>query len=317
MARVTPESALGDPLATWQNAIMNRPESLPSSAVVRHHHEALLLRLNAHSSHYRDPVSAVAWDSLRFDAPWLPEPLLSLYGLPEFDALSVEERIRLSQAEFVAFCELGLWLEALFIERLGRNRLAEMYRDPAAYRYQLHEMREEIGHSLMFLELQRRAQIPFMSSARDRPRLASAFARFAPEGSAAFWATILVGENIPDRLNRRIFADKELPAAVLAITQIHMREEARHMAFARATIQERSRRLSAWQKRLLSPLLRRGIHQFLHTCFFPSANVYAAAGLAEPVLLARRVRHNPHRRRLMDECAAPSRDFLRSQGFSL
>ncbi|MBU2728578.1 hypothetical protein HAP96_01385, partial [Acidithiobacillus caldus] len=52
-------------------------------------------------------------------------------------------------------------------------------------------------------------------------------------------------------------------------------------------------------------------------CFFPSANVYAAAGLAEPVLLARRVRHNPHRRRLMDECAAPSRDFLRSQGFSL
>ncbi|MGC8592626.1 diiron oxygenase [Acidithiobacillus sp.] len=296
---------------------MNFARHISMKAQVQTHHDALVTRLGAHSSHYRDPVQSIPWESLDPDAPWLPDELLSLYGTSEFADLSKEDRLRLSQCEFVSFCELGLWLEALFIQRLGSNSLNELYHDPISYHYQLHELREEVGHSLMFLELQRRSQIPFMTPLGERPPLARLFARFAPQRSAAFWATILIGENVPDRMNRLIFAHKTLPAAVLAITQLHMREEARHMAFARTTIKTRSQHLRPWQKRAVAPLLREVMRQFLRTCFFPSVQVYAAAGLSHPQLWARRARRNPHRIALMNTCAAPSRDFLRNQGFLL
>jgi len=301
-------------VAEW---LMNFAHHIPAQAQIQRHHDALVNRLSEHSSHYRDPVQTVPWESLDAETAWLPEELLSLYGLPEYSQLSPEERIRLSQVEFVSFCELGLWLEALFIQRLGANSLQEMYRDPVSYHYQLHELREEVGHSLMFLELQRRSQRSFMTPLSQRPPLARLFARYAPEGSAAFWATILIGENVPDRVNRIIFAHKELPAAVLTITQVHMREEARHMAFARTTIQMRSQAMSRAKKLLISPVLREVFRQFLRTCFFPSEQVYAAAGLSNPRIWARRARRNPHRIELMNQCALPSRDFLRTQGFAL
>jgi len=301
-------------VAEW---LMNFAQRVPAPAQIQRHHDALVNRLSQHSGNYRDPVQTVPWESLDAETAWLPEELLSLYGLPEYVQLSPEERIRLSQVEFVSFCELGLWLEALFIQRLGANSLQEMYRDPVSYHYQLHELREEVGHSLMFLELQRRSQRPFMTPLSARPPLARLFARYAPEGSAAFWATILIGENVPDRMNRLIFAHKELPAAVLAITHVHMREEARHMAFARTTIQMRSQAMNRVKKHLISPVLREVFRQFLRTCFFPSEQVYAAAGLSDPRIWARRARHNPYRIALMKQCAAPSRDFLRTQGFAL
>lgn len=284
-------------------------------AVVQRHHDVLIQRLSRHSANYRDPLEEIPWDTLDPEQAWLPDVLLSLYGLPEFEALTVEERIRLSQVEFVSFCELGLWLEALFIQRLGSHSLQHLYGDVHSYHYQLHELREEVGHSLMFLELQQRAQLPLMTPPAQRPRLASWFARLAPEGSAAFWATILIGENVPDQMNRSILSEKSLPAAVLGITQLHRREEARHMAFARITVQRRSRGLSRLQRRLLSPLLREVMRQFLHTTFFPVPAVYAAAGLDSAQRLARRARQNPHRMQLMHACAEPSREFLRSQGF--
>ncbi len=286
-------------------------------AVVQRHHDVLIQRLARHSRSYRDPVEQIPWDDLDAARPWLPDHLLSLYGLPEFGHLQSEEKLRLSQVEFVSFCELGLWLEALFIQRLGSHSLQNLYGDAHSYHYQLHELREEVGHSLMFLELQQRARLPFMTPPGQRPSLARWFARFAPEASVAFWSTILIGENVPDQMSRQIFADKTLPAAVLAITQLHMREEARHMAFARITIQRRSRHLGRWEKWMLSPLLREVMRQFLQTAFFPGPAVYAAAGLGHPHLLARRVRLNMERINLMQRCAEPSREFLCSQGFQI
>ncbi len=287
------------------------------AVVVHRHHDVLIQRLTRHSRAYKDPVEQIPWDDLDTAHPWLPDHLLSLYGMPEFGLLQPEERLRLSQVEFVSFCELGLWLEALFIQRLGSHLLGNLYGDVHSYHYQLHELREEVGHSLMFLELQQRAQLPFMTAPGQRPSLARWFARFAPEASAAFWSTILIGENVPDQMSRLIFADKTLPAAVLAITQLHMREEARHMAFARVTIQRRSRHLGRWEKWILSPLLREVMRQFLQTAFFPGPAVYAAAGLEHPHLLARRVRLNKERISLMERCAEPSRKFLWSQGFKI
>ena len=292
--------------------IMHMKTDLPLTADAER--VARSTQLSASSTRYRDPLGAINWDGLDLDAAWLPESLLSLHGLDAAAGLSAMQLRALSRCEFVSFCELGLWLEALFMQKLSGHVLSHIANDPAGYGYQLHELREEVGHSLMFLELHRRAGLGFMTPPDRRPALARWFARLAPHDSLAFWAAILIGEDVPDRFARAITADPALPEPVRAITRLHAREEARHIAYARAMVHERAARLPAWRKRALAPLLGEVMRQFLRSCFFPAASTYRAAGLADPGFWARAARANPHRIALMHRCAAPARTFLHAQG---
>jgi len=274
-------------------------------------------RLSASSAVYRDPLAQVDWETLDADAAWMPDELVSLYGLPEWEAMTEEQRRRLSRCEFVAFLELGLWLESLFMQRIA----VQACQGPAAgledYTYLLHEMREEAGHSLMFAEVMRRGGIPPMASRDVRPRLANAFGRLAPFGSAGFWATILIGEAVPDQVNRLMHRDERLPTAVRQVVAVHMREEARHIAYARERVAAKLAARGTIAKRSLALLLRQVLKQFINQCFYPPAQVYAQAGLERPQALVRRARHNPARAAVVERCTGPTVDFLADNGLPL
>lgn len=274
-------------------------------------------RLSASSADYRDPLAQVDWATLDPERPWMPEEMVSLYGLPEWDELSEGQRRHLGQCELVAFLELGLWLEALFMQRIARRASRGPGRDLAGYTYQLHELREEAGHSLMFVELIRRSGIPPLASRVTRPRMANAFARLAPFDSAGFWATILIGEAVPDQMNRILSRDERLPDAVRQVMAVHMREEARHIAYARSRVGERLAGLSPLRRRALATLVGQVLRQFIDQCFYPPAAVYAQVGLAHPRALARRARANPHRARVVRRCVGPTVDHLAHSGLPL
>lgn len=286
---------------------MNRIASLPP----------LSERLSASSADYRDPLAQVAWESLDPERPWMPEEMVSLYGTPEWEGLTEHQRRYLGQCEFVAFLELGLWLEALFMQRIAARASHGPAHDLADYTYQLHELREEAGHSLMFVEFIRRSGIPPMASRGKRPRMATAFARMAPFDSAGFWATILIGEAVPDQVNRVLYRDERLPEAVRQVMAVHMREEARHIAFARSRVGERLDGMSTLRRRALGALVRQVFRQFIDQCFYPPAGVYAQAGLDRPEALARRARANPHRTQVVADCIGPTVDFLAERGLPL
>jgi P-aminobenzoate N-oxygenase AurF len=272
-------------------------------------------RLHAASRPYRDPVAEIPWHELDRERPWLPEPLVSLYALPEYAALSREQKLRLSQIEFVALAELGLWLESLFLARFGRDLLRQ--KTPSAKEDGLNELREEAGHSLMFIELIRRSGLPALTPPKLRPRLPSLAARLLPAGSPLFWAAVLLAEAVPDEFNRRIAADGTLPGAIRAIIQLHRREEGRHIAYARLKLTRGLPRLGKPARAALALLLRILLRQFLDTCFFVEAPVYAAAGIADAPRLARAVRASPARAALAAQCLEPARRFLSTQGLRL
>ena len=123
-----------------------------------HAEPTLLEQLSINSDPYHDPLARLDWAAFNCDDYWLPEDALSLYGLPEYQALSDAARRRLSQYEFIGFIQAGLWLEGIFIERLGRAlKDSALAAEQAIY---LHEIREEAGHSLMFLKLMERSGLP-------------------------------------------------------------------------------------------------------------------------------------------------------------
>jgi hypothetical protein len=277
----------------------------------------LLRLLNDASAPYRDPLGRLNWEGLDLDRWWLPPHALSLSGVEEFEGLSPARRRRLSHCEYLHLLGMALWLESLFM----RHICGALDGSTAALqsRY-LHEIREKAGHSLMFLELAERSGIRIAESRRRRPLFASALSHRLSIDSALFWALAVIGEELPDKLNRAVrqMSDKApVCTVVYHLATLHAMDETRHIALARANCEEVSQRLSSWQRMVQSPFLSWFLCAVGRALFFPPPAVYEAAGFDRPRAWQALAKANPVRWRLVEHAVKPTRDFLREQGWHI
>lgn len=265
---------------------------------------------------YEDPLARIDWGAVDRDCWWLPPGLLSLAGVPEFERLSLRTRQGLSHLEYVHLLEAGLWLESQFMSRLAR--LAHRCGDVQRRARFLHEVREEAGHSLMFVELLHRSGYGVQRERGAGMRVLDILGRLLPSESALFWATVVVGEELPDRLNRRLrrgVEDATLSAVVYRIADIHTRDEALHAAYAREQCRRASASCAAWERALLAPFLSMAIDLYARYVYFPSAATYQRAGLSPARSWRARASANPHRRAQVAEMLRPTIEFLRRSGW--
>lgn len=275
----------------------------------------LAQQLTRNSAPYFDPLAKIAWDRLNTDDYWLPPTALSLYGAPAFAALSELQRRRLSQYEFLNFIEAGLWLEALFMQRIAASLRRPQAR--AVMRYRLHELREEAGHSLMFLEIIERSGLA-LAHRPYRLWLAQTFVRFAPLESLGFALATALGEEIPDRLNRFVRKHQtEINPAIAQICTAHIIDEARHIAFAHDTIDRQLALLRPWRQAILARFSGVLLRQFMNVFYFPHADLYEQAGLYPGAAWARAARKNSARRAFVQECLDPTLKRLERRGLHL
>ena len=276
----------------------------------------LLRTLNASSTPYVDPLERLDWASVDTDAWWLPPAALSLAGVAAFEVLPLRLRQRLSHCEFAFLIETGLWLEGLFIERFGAalDRAA----DPALRARYLHEIREEAGHSLMFLELFRRSGVRVPAAAHPRSAAATWLGRLLPAPGALFWTFVVIGEEFGDRLTRMVpsgVEEETLSAVVYHMARLHVRDEARHIAHTRAECVEATRRLPAWRRAMLSPFVAVALGAMAQRVYYPPSALYAWAGLPPDTDWSSLARANPVRRRLVAQSTQPTVEFLRAAGW--
>lgn len=279
----------------------------------------LLRRLNEASSPYVDPLERLRWDHVATDAWWLPPEALSLAGVAEFESLPLAARQRLSHLEFAWVLETGLWLESLFIERFGRAAGQSDADAELRMRY-LHEVREEAGHSLMFLELLRRSGVRVPRAARPGSALASAVARLLPFSGAVFWTLTVAGEELGDGLTRMVprgVEESTVSAVVYHMARLHVRDEARHVAHTRAACAQATRRVARWRLRLLSPLVQAAIGRFARDLYYPPRALYRAAALPDVADWHALARRSVGRRTLLARAMRPTLEFLRATGWRL
>lgn len=279
-----------------------------------HAETSLLQQLSINSDPYHDPLTRLNWDALSCDDYWLPQSALSLYGLPEYFALSEAARRRLSQYEFIGFIQAGLWLEGIFLERLGKTlKHTELAAEQAIY---LHEIREEAGHSLMFLKLMEKSGLPLPNELKRRPRFSDLLGRHAPADSVLFWLAVVVGEEIPDKLNRYIrTAREEVNPLIREMCTLHIIDEARHIAHARSALEIGLANTRPFGKRMLAPIVRVLVRQFIETFYLPRPQVYELAGLTPGTAWRDRARRNPARTSFIRQCINPTLILLERHGF--
>lgn len=274
----------------------------------------LLKQLSQNSGPYRDPLASVDWARLDATSYWLPEPALSLFGLPEYEGLPAETRRRLSQYEFINVMHTGLWLERVFLQRLSQRLSGTLAR--ADYEYFLHELREEAGHSLMFLKAIEASGLAVPEDAWRAPRVADWLARHAPTGGALFWLAMVIGEDVPDKFNRYVRSESAttIHPVIVQICTLHIVDEARHIAAARARFEAVTGGSALRSRLFLAPLVNLLLKQLVDTFYFPPARYYELAGLAHGGWWRRMAAANPVRRHFIAQRLAPTLRMLEGYG---
>ncbi|PZP62880.1 MAG: hypothetical protein DI596_03365 [Azospira oryzae] len=277
----------------------------------------LVRHLSAASDPYRDPVARIRWEALSLEDYWLPREALSLFGLAQFDALDEATQRRLSHYEFLGVIRAGVWFEGLFMARL-----AQRLRRPlplTRHLYLLRELREEAGHSLMFLTLMEKSGLVLPDRQRLLPRGAEWLGRWLPVDGPLFWLAVLIGEDVPDKLNRYVRQQPEgaVNPAIRDICLMHIIDEARHVAFARRTIEAGISDMRPAGRRLVTPILSRLLRIMAEAVFFPRAELYELAGLRPGRRWQAAARLNPRRREFVQRLLGPTVRLLQGYGFNV
>ncbi|MEZ5179257.1 MAG: diiron oxygenase [Acidimicrobiales bacterium] len=162
-----------------------------------------------------------------------------------------EVRSRIALHRLCAAFKVGMQFENL----LQRGLLAHAFRLPNGapeFRYLHHEVIEESQHSLMFQELVNRSGLPVKGMPwwlrTGAPLLVPVIQRLFPE---QFFVLVLGGEDPVDHLQRRQLREGTTHPLVERIMRIHVAEEARHIAFARAYLKDLVPTLGRYRRLLL------------------------------------------------------------------
>ena len=277
---------------------------------------ALLRQLSENSAPYRDPLAGINWSQLGAQGYWLPEAALSLYGLPGFDALAPAVRQRLSHYEFANVMHCGLWLEGVFLQRMSRRVRPAMPR--AEHEYLLHELREEAGHSLMFLRAIEAGGLAIPEGSWGAPRATHALSRVAPASGGLFWLAMLIGEDVPDKFNRYLRSQPDgVNPAVRQICTLHVLDEARHISLAGHRLESALAGTGALRRKLLSGAARLLLRQLARAFYFPPACFYELAGLTRGADWRAAALRHPARRRFVADRIAPTVRVLASYGLEV
>ncbi|MCC6533713.1 MAG: diiron oxygenase [Burkholderiales bacterium] len=274
-----------------------------------------LARIHRRAARYRDPLALLDFSVADPKLPWIPYELLSLAALPEYAAMSQAERVRLSRVDFARLCATGVWLEGLLMSRATARGFVGAPIDEACV--MLQEVREEAGHSLMFLRMIERAgmsAVPLLGPTR----LLTAFARRLAPDQAEFWAMVYLGESVTNTFAAKVLRAAAAGAALCPLARqvmaLHHHDEAHHLAAARALLEARIAGLGALRRHAFAGLVRALLRRFLEATLYPTPASLRSLGVDDADALARRVRQSRERRALAEACAAPALAFLTRTG---
>ncbi|MEQ3554058.1 diiron oxygenase [Pseudonocardia nematodicida] len=256
-----------------------------------------------------DPVSEVDWETpLDPGHHGMSPEWSSLYGTAYWDGMPEEQRRELTRHESASIASTGIWFEMILQQMVLRDFYAKDPTDPA-FQWALTEIADECRHSIMFARGAAKLGAPAYVPKRSTVELGRVFAAVA-SGEAAY-ASILVAEEVLDVMQRDWMRDERVAPFVRTITNIHVVEESRHMAFARDETRERLAGAGRLRRGVDAVVVAAAAYMIVTSMWSPQ--VYANAGL-DTRRAVREARANEHHKALLRSSCAGLMEFLGSCG---
>ena len=238
-----------------------------------------------------DVYGAFDWPAALEQGMWcMPPELISLYGTPAYDALSDEERKRLSLFEIGNFFSLVLQGERPLVQGLvHRLYLKSSGREITDYLH--HFVDEENKHMVMFGEFCNR----YVGKVYPEKKIALAREYGKGEEEVAFFCKVMVVEELGDFYNVSIERDERCDPLVRELNRVHHVDEARHLAFGRVYLAELfEHHAGKWSAETLAGF-RSWLGEYLRASWgdYYNPSMYRDAGLAESYELRQQALSHP------------------------
>jgi P-aminobenzoate N-oxygenase AurF len=266
-----------------------------------------LLRSSAARSY--DPDVDIDWSAPPVDGlGYVLDHRCSLYGTELWNRLTPEQRLELGKHEAASVASVGVWFEVLLMRMLLRLAYNGDPTDPRV-QYALAETAEECRHSIMFARMIAAMDCPAYGPRPHIHRLGKILPllNYGP----SMYGSILMGEEITDRLQREQVDSPTIQPLVRMVNRIHIMEEARHIGFAREELLAGVGRLNRVELRYQRHLLAYVSYVICRSLINPQ--VYLAVGL-DPHEARRAALANPHFRETIRFGGEKIMPFLREAG---
>lgn len=263
-----------------------------ADAPLNQQREKTATRLLASSSkNSYDPFTDIDWDAPAVPGLcYMPFEHVSLYGTPLWEAMTPEQRIRLSCHEMASIASTGLWFEIILIQMMARYTF-DLDPQSAHFQYAMTEMGDETRHIIMFAKTIRATGAQTYRPnwvVHNLARVHKTFARGVP-----LFASVLVAEEVTDRLQRTAMNDEQIQPLVRMVSRIHVIEEARHVRFAREEVTRLVGSSGPVRRTIDNTVTAIAAAMIVNSLVSPG--VYRAVGL-DPKQAAEVARANPHYR---------------------
>lgn len=252
---------------------------------------------------FADPFRALSWPETLDPAQWFFSPeLVSIHGMPEYEALHEEQKKRLSFCETINFFSLNIHGEKALIEGLARNLYVRD--NPAVSPYLHHFLDEENKHMIYF------GRFCTRYAGKIYPDKKMVFPRdYAPgEEEFLFFTKVMIFEEIVDVYNKEMAADARLVPLAREINRLHHVDESRHLAFGRSLVKWLFQHYAPQWPASTLQAVREYVSGYLLATWreYYNVEVYRDLRLADPYELAARAFTRPaavaHRRRVSGPC---------------
>ena len=230
----------------------------------------------------------IDWDAPEFavlahDERWiLPETDL-LGSHPWYLSLPKERQIEIGRHRLTAVTKTGSQFEQLLLLG-GTQFLMRVANGNPEFRYFMHELTEETHHIQMFQEFTNRV-CPEVSGAPDwLKRTIPLIAQLGTFFPALFFAIILAGEEPIDHVQKDIMRHGGQHPLLDRIMSIHIAEEARHIGFAHAWLEQHVPELDPIRKLVLGLLIPVAMRLGSDAIIIPSKKDREIMGIPDDVV---------------------------------
>ncbi|HEV2640317.1 MAG TPA: diiron oxygenase [Actinocrinis sp.] len=265
--------------------------------------------LRSSASRFYDPEVDVDWSAPPVEGlDYVLDHRCSLYGTGLWKGLTPEQRRELGKHEAASIAGVGLWFELILMRMLVRLAYEGDPTDPRI-QYALTETAEECRHTIMFARMVTTLGAPAYGPRPHIHRLGRVLPTLTR--GPAMYGSILVAEEVTDRLQREQVDSPLIQPLVRMVNRIHIMEESRHIGFARTQLLAEVGGLNRVELRFQRHLLAYVAYIICRSLINPQ--VYAAVGI-DPREGRRAALSNPQYRETLRFSGEKIMPFLREAG---
>ncbi|WP_183094946.1 AurF N-oxygenase family protein [Nocardioides stalactiti] len=240
---------------------MTLDEALNTKVTRENYDDVLRTLSQASVDRHFDAFADIPWDAedfqVRHDDPrWvLPAAVDPLGGHQWYISQPLDRQIEIGLWRQANILKVGLQFENVLIRAIMQYVFA-LPNGSIEYRYLMHEATEECHHTQMFQEVVNRIGAEVDGMPWVLRKLAPVLPMLVTKYPVVFFLGVLAGEEPIDHTQKSIFrAGAELPPVLARVMEIHIAEEARHIAFAHEAVRLRAPHLSRRARHITAALL--------------------------------------------------------------